>query len=159
VKLKFFAIKISDMSYFSGQTDYNYLCSFFNVNVNEQVQKLANEARDGTLSQRLTGKELLKRILECKSDNHDIIDIDSAMNEIWNSRLTTSQKRELVSIADNINKARNAKTIELITRINVPQITKTDFEDSFFNGTSLYDKDNLESSILPLGTAYGEPFQ
>jgi hypothetical protein len=146
------------MNNFLNHIDHNNVFSF--LNINEQVQKLANEARYGTLSQRLTGKDLLKRSLECKfrSNNRDIIDIISTMNEIWNSRLTTSQKRELLSIADNINKARNAKTIELITRINVPQITKTDFEDSFFNGTSLYDKDNLESSILPLGTAYENLF-
>jgi hypothetical protein len=142
------------MNNFLNHIDHNNVFSF--LNINEQAQILANEARNGTLSQRLTGKELLKRSLECelRSDNHDIIDIDSITNEIWNSRLTTSQKKELASIADNVNKFRNANTIERITRINTPQITKTDFEESFFNGKSFHDEKNLESSILPLGTIY-----
>jgi hypothetical protein len=148
------------MNNFLNHIDHNNIFSFLNVNITEQVQKLANEARDGTISQILTGKELLKRSLECKlrSDNHDVIDIDLVTNEIWNSRLTTSQKKELANIADNVNKARNANTIELITQINAPQITKTDFEDSFFNGTRLHDKKNLESLILPLGTTYRDNF-
>ncbi|CAB4440505.1 unnamed protein product [Rhizophagus irregularis] len=82
----------------------------------------------------LAGKELLKICLNCKlqSDNQrDIIDIDSATNEIWNSRLTISQKKQFKNLADNLNKARNAKNIELIILINTPQITTTAFESSF----------------------------
>ncbi|CAB4440481.1 unnamed protein product [Rhizophagus irregularis] len=81
------------MNNFTNQIDYNNLCSF--LNINEQVQKLANKVRDGTISQMLTGKELLKQSLENKlrSDNQrDIIDLDSTTNEIWNSKLTISQK-------------------------------------------------------------------
>ncbi|CAB4440410.1 unnamed protein product [Rhizophagus irregularis] len=92
------------------------------------------------ISQMLTGKELLKQSLENKlrSDNQrDIIDLDSTTNEIWNSRLTTSQKYMFTKFADNANKNRNSDTIELIARINTPQITKSEFENSFFNGTSL----------------------
>jgi hypothetical protein len=88
----------------------------------------------------LTGKELLKQSLESKlrSDNQrDIIDFDSTTNEIWNSRLTTSQKNLFTSFTDNANKNRNSDNIELIARINTPQITKSEFENFFFNGTSL----------------------
>ncbi|RGB27703.1 hypothetical protein C1646_768769 [Rhizophagus diaphanus] len=96
------------------------------------------------ISQMLTGKDLLKQSLESKlrSDNQrDIIDLDSTTNEIWNSRLTTSQKNLFTSFADNANKNR---TIELIARINTQQITKTEFENFF----------SLKSSILPLGVVY-----
>ena len=140
------------MNNFTNQIDYNNLCSF--LNINEQVQKLANKVRDGTISQMLTGKELLKQSLENKlrSDNQrDIIDLDSTTNEIWNSRLTTSQKNLFTSFADNANKNRNSDTIELIAQINTPQITKSEFENFFFNGTSFYDDKSFDSSILPLG--------
>uniref|UniRef100_U9SYP5 Uncharacterized protein n=1 Tax=Rhizophagus irregularis (strain DAOM 181602 / DAOM 197198 / MUCL 43194) TaxID=747089 RepID=U9SYP5_RHIID len=108
----------------------------------------------------LAGKELLKICLNCKlqSDNQrDIIDIDSATNEIWNSRLTISQKKQFKNLADNLNKARNAKNIELIILINTPQITTTAFESSFFNGASFHDDKSLEP-FLPLGVAYGGSF-
>ncbi|PKY48402.1 hypothetical protein RhiirA4_463988 [Rhizophagus irregularis] len=147
------------MNNFTNQINYNNLCSF--LNINEQVQKLANKVRDGTISQMLTGKELLKQSLENKlrSDNQrDIIDLDSTTNEIWNSKLTISQKKLLTRFADNVNKNRNSNTIELIARINTPQITNSEFENLFFNGTSFHDDKSLESSILPLGVVYRESF-
>ncbi|CAB5384866.1 unnamed protein product [Rhizophagus irregularis] len=147
------------MNNFTNQIDYNNLCSF--LNINEQVQKLANKVRDGTISQMLTGKELLKQSLENKlrSDNQrDIIDLDSTTNEIWNSKLTISQKKLLTRFADNVNKTRNSNTIELIARINTPQITNSEFENLFFNGTSFHDDKSLESSILPLGVVYRGSF-
>ncbi|CAB4440409.1 unnamed protein product [Rhizophagus irregularis] len=147
------------MNNFTNQIDYNNLCSF--LNINEQVQKLANKVRDGTISQMLTGKELLKQSLENKlrSDNQrDIIDLDSTTNEIWNSKLTISQKKLLTRFADNVNKNRNSNTIELIARINTPQITNSEFENLFFNGTSFHDDKSLESSILPLGVVYRGSF-
>ncbi|CAB4396539.1 hypothetical protein RhiirA5_418567 [Rhizophagus irregularis] len=147
------------MNNFTNQIDYNNLCSF--LNINEQVQKLANKVRDGTISQMLTGKELLKLCLENKlrSDNQrDIIDLDSTTNEIWNSKLTISQKKLLTRFADNVNKNRNSNTIELIARINMPQITNSEFENLFFNGTSFHDDKSLESSILPLGVVYRGSF-
>ncbi|CAB5216101.1 hypothetical protein RhiirA5_378108 [Rhizophagus irregularis] len=143
------------MDRFLNHMDYNDIFSF--LNINEQVHKLA---RDGTISQMLAGKELLKICLNCKlqSDNQrDIIDIDSATNEIWNSRLTISQKKQFKNLADNLNKARNAKNIELIILINTPQITTTAFESSFFNGASFHDDKSLEP-FLPLGVAYGGSF-
>ncbi|CAG8736719.1 uncharacterized protein OCT59_002650 [Rhizophagus irregularis] len=147
------------MNNFTNQIDYNNLCSF--LNINEQVQKLANKVRDGTISQMLTKKELLKQSLENKlrSDNQrDIIDLDSTTNEIWNSKLTISQKKLLTRFADNVNKTRNSNTIELIARINTPQITNSEFENLFFNGTSFHDDKSLESSILPLGVVYRGSF-
>ncbi|PKC71022.1 hypothetical protein RhiirA1_454048 [Rhizophagus irregularis] len=147
------------MNNFTNQIDYNNLCSF--LNINEQVQKLANKVRDGTISQMLTGKELLKLCLENKlrSDNQrDIIDLDSTTNEIWNSKLTISQKKLLTRFADNVNKNRNSNTIELIARINMPQITNSEFDYLFFNGTSFHDDKSLESSILPLGVVYRGSF-
>ncbi|CAB4440411.1 unnamed protein product [Rhizophagus irregularis] len=148
------------MNNFANQINYNDLCSF--LNINEQVRKLANKVRDGTISQMLTGKELLKLCLENKlrSDNQrDIIDLDSTTNEIWNSHLTTSQKKLLTIFADNVNKTRNSNTIELIARINTPQTTNSEFENFFFNGTSFHDDRSLESSILPLGVVYRGSFQ
>jgi hypothetical protein len=149
------------MSKFLNHLDHDNILSF--LNTNEQAHKLANKARDGTISQILTGKELLKQCLECKlrSDTNqcDIIDIDSVTNEIWDTRLKTSQKRLFASLAENVNKARNANTIELIARINTPQIAETVSQNSFFNGTKFSEDESFESLILPLGTIYRGTFQ
>ncbi|GES95330.1 hypothetical protein GLOIN_2v1782020 [Rhizophagus clarus] len=131
--------------------NYNKLCS------NELVQKLANEVRNGTISQTFTGKELFKQSLEYElrlNNPRDIIDINSEMNEIWNSRLTDSQKKPFMRLADRINSVRNSDTIDRISRINTPQITKTAFEDFFFNGTDFREDKSFESLILPMGMDY-----
>ncbi|GBB91844.1 hypothetical protein RclHR1_19250002 [Rhizophagus clarus] len=147
------------MSNYLDQIDCKDLCS--SPKVNEQVQKLVNKARDGAISQQLTGKELLKICLRSDTKQRDIvdIDIDSAANEIWNSRLTTSQKEMFTSLAENINKIRNEINIELIARINTPQTTKTAIVNDFYNGTSFLGDTSIESSVLPLGWIYGGPFQ
>ncbi|GES87704.1 hypothetical protein GLOIN_2v1875132 [Rhizophagus clarus] len=124
------------MSNFLNHINYNDLCSL--LNINEQVQKLANKARDGKISQKLTGKELLKFCL-LDTNQFDLVDIDSATDEIWNSRLTDKQKKLFTSLAENVNKTRYANTIKLIVQINMPQKTKMAFEDSFYNETSLVD--------------------
>ncbi|CAG8725051.1 uncharacterized protein OCT59_002656 [Rhizophagus irregularis] len=138
------------MDRFLSLIDYNNIFTF--LNVNEQAQKLAIKARDGTIPKISTGKELLKICLDFKlrSDNQrHIIDIDSVTDEIWNSRLSASQKWQFKNLADNVNKARNATTIELIARINTPQITKTPLENSILNGTSFHDDKGFEFLIHP----------
>ncbi|RGB27707.1 hypothetical protein C1646_768774 [Rhizophagus diaphanus] len=138
------------MDRFLSLINYNNIFTF--LNVNEQAQKLAIKARDGTIPKISNGKELLKICLDFKlrSDNQRHIgDIDSVTNEIWNSRLSASQKGQFTNLANNVNKARNSITIELIARINTPQITKTVFEDSFFNGTSLHDDKGFEFLVHP----------
>ncbi|CAB4493707.1 hypothetical protein RhiirA5_483878 [Rhizophagus irregularis] len=138
------------MDRFLSLIDYNNIFTF--LNVNEQAQKLAIKARDGTIPKISTGKKLLKNCLDFKlrSDNQrHIIDIDSVTDEIWNSRLSASQKWQFKNLADNVNKARNATTIELIARINTPQNTKTAFEDSFFHGTSFHADKGFEFLIHP----------
>ncbi|CAB4440413.1 unnamed protein product [Rhizophagus irregularis] len=140
------------MNNFVNQINFSDLRSF--LDINEQARILANKVRDGTISQMLTGKEFLKFCLENKLrsvNQRDIIDLDSTTNEIWNSRLTISQKNIFTSFADNVNKNRNSDTIESIARINTPQNTKSEFENFFFNGTSFYGDKSLDSSILPLG--------
>ncbi|EXX65098.1 hypothetical protein RirG_136570 [Rhizophagus irregularis DAOM 197198w] len=120
----------------------------------EQIQNLANRARDGAIVQILTGKDLLKPSLERKlllDNQHCTINVD----EIW-AHLTTSQQEYLKNLADNINRIRNSANIESIVRINTPQTANTTLGNDFLNGTNFHeDKDkSIESLILPLGMIY-----
>ncbi|GBB86971.1 hypothetical protein RclHR1_13410007 [Rhizophagus clarus] len=132
---------------------------------NEQIDRLANEVRSGRVGKILKGKDLLKPSLEylllLDSNQRDMIDVksvDSATNEIW-ERLTTPQKNSLDKLANNINKLRNSDTLDLISRINTPQIANTDEENSFYNGINFSNNENFEFLILPLGMVYEGPFQ
>jgi hypothetical protein len=99
----------------------------------------------------LTGKDLMRRNVENEVHrlkfNNDII--DSATNVIWDSRLTPSQKSQFIRLADNINS--NADSINRMSQIDIPQITRSSFEYNFFNGTNLYEDEslNLQSLISP----------
>ncbi|PKB92230.1 hypothetical protein RhiirA5_445502 [Rhizophagus irregularis] len=125
----------------------------------KQIQNLANKARNGTLVQILTGKDLLKPNLERKlllNNQHSTINVD----EIW-SHLTTSQQKRLSDLADDINNIRNSSFIELITRINTSQTNTTlgTLGNNFFSGTNFQENNSVESLILPLGTIYERSFQ
>ncbi|PKY49175.1 hypothetical protein RhiirA4_465035 [Rhizophagus irregularis] len=116
----------------------------------KQIQNLANKARNGTLVQILTGKDLLKPNLERKlllNNQHCTINVD----EIW-AHLTTS---------DDINNIRNSSFIELIARINTTQTNTTlgTLGNNFFSGTNFQENNSVESLILPLGTIYERSFQ
>ncbi|CAB4493111.1 hypothetical protein RhiirA1_468062 [Rhizophagus irregularis] len=120
----------------------------------KQIQNLANKARNGTLVQILTGKDLLKPNLERKlllNNQHCTIDVD----EIW-AHLTTSQQKRLSDLADDINNIRNSSFIELITRINTSQTNTTlgTLGNNFFSGTNFQENNSVESLILPLGMVY-----
>ncbi|CAB4430569.1 unnamed protein product [Rhizophagus irregularis] len=111
----------------------------------KQIQNLANKARNGTLVQILTGKDLLKPNLERKlllNNQHCTINVD----EIW-AHLTTS---------DDINNIRNSSFIELIARINTTQTNTTlgTLGNNFFSGTNFQENNSVESLILPLGMVY-----
>jgi hypothetical protein len=137
---------------FSLKKKYSNMNQIFPTS--EQMQNLANRARDGAIVQILTGKDLLKPSLERKlllDNQHCTINVD----EIW-AHLTTSQQEYLKNLADNINRIRNSANIESIVRINTPQTANTTLGNYFLNGTNFHeDKDkSIESLILPLGTIY-----
>ncbi|CAB4441364.1 unnamed protein product [Rhizophagus irregularis] len=120
----------------------------------KQIQNLANKARNGTLVQILTGKDLLKPNLERKlllNNQHCTINVD----EIW-AHLTTSQQKRLSDLADDINNIRNSSFIELIARINTSQTNTTlgTLGNNFFSGTNFQENNSVESLILPLGMVY-----
>ncbi|CAG8733307.1 22033_t:CDS:1, partial [Rhizophagus irregularis] len=116
----------------------------------KQIQNLANKARNGTLVQILTGKDLLKPNLERKlllNNQHSTINVD----EIW-AHLTTSQQKRLSDFADDINNIRNSSFIELIARINTSKTNTTlgTLGNNFFSGTNFQENNSVESLILPL---------
>ncbi|RIA83310.1 hypothetical protein C1645_834030 [Glomus cerebriforme] len=124
----------------------NNILNHINYNINplshnNNVQILADQARNVT-SQILTGEYLIRRNVEPEArryNNHII-----ATDNIWNSRLTTSEKN-YSNRANNIN---NTDTIDRITRITTRQITNNPLEDDFFNGSNCHEWNNLDSSNL-----------
>ncbi|CAB4440514.1 unnamed protein product [Rhizophagus irregularis] len=123
-------------------------------NNDDMIQMLKSQLKNTLV---LTGKDLIRRNVEHEvqrvRSNNDIIDIDSATNIIWNSYLTNSQREWLMRLADNISNNRNSETIYRMSQINIPQITKSSFEDNFFNGygTNFYEEESFQSLILPNG--------
>jgi hypothetical protein len=122
---------------------------------------LAFHARDVRNGQRLTGKDLIKQNIEREAHRLHLYSqhiIDLAIEEIWNLRITPSQKNQFINLANNaniINQSRvsrthlinNTSTIDQIVRI----ATNNPFENDFFNGVKNFDSNSLEFSILPAG--------
>ena len=52
----------------------------------------------------------------------------------------------------------NESNIDRITRITTPQITKSDFEDNFLNGTNFDDSNGFEALTLPIGCSVSSLF-
>ena len=125
------------------------------------AQILAFHAGNVRNGQRLTGKDLIKQNIEREAHRLHLYSqhiIDLAIEEIWNLRITPSQKNQFINLANNaniINQSRvsrthlinNTSTIDQIVRI----ATNNPFENDFFNGVKNFDSNSLEFSILPAG--------
>jgi hypothetical protein len=119
----------------------------------KNVQILAAQARSEGRIQRLTGKDLIKRIIEHEAFRLQLYDqyiINSATDYIWNIHSASSQRDLFTNIANETNiinpirfsRTNNSETIDRITRIITPQTDNT-FDD-FFNGTKFYYSDVLK---------------
>src|SRR4051794_1999602 len=114
--------------------------NYNNVNLlpyNNDAEILASQIRSGKMTQILTGKGLMKLNVEREARRLQLYDryiIDLATDKIWNLHLTSSQRNQFISLANdanNINKRIdfiNDDTIERITRIPTQQITNNNFE-------------------------------
>ena len=133
------------MESFLAQIDFEKVYSLPN---NDYFQRFRSQPR-------LTGKDLIKRNIEHEARrlglNHQQDIIRSTTDKIWDSHLEPFQRKKFNNFADNINKIRNYDTIDLIVRINIPQITNNPLENDFFNGTKFHEDKSFESLILPNG--------
>lgn len=112
------------------------ICSPPHVN---NAKALADQARNGTSFQMLSGKDLLKqnviREVHRLKLKYNALLIDLATNEIW-SHLTQCKRRQfenLAIIANNIN---------IIIQIPEQQITDNPLGNDFFNGTNFHKNNN-----------------
>ncbi|CAG8569614.1 9482_t:CDS:2 [Funneliformis caledonium] len=94
--------------------------------------------------QRLTGKLYLIKL---------------ATDHIWNLTSTISQRVRFTNQANYMNQNRvsrvrsnNPSTLDLIAKITLPQVSNNPFEQNFFNGTTNFDDNNPEHSILHVGS-------
>ncbi|GES95333.1 hypothetical protein GLOIN_2v1595040 [Rhizophagus clarus] len=139
-------LMLNKLNKFLKQINYkNVICPPHN----NDALILADRARNGTSFQTLTGKNFLKQNIEREVYRlnlaYDLHMINLATNKIWIHRLTHLQRQQFENpaiIANNIN---------TITQMPVQEITTNSLEYDFFNGTSFYKNDNLDS-LIPLSS-------
>ncbi|CAG8535583.1 9461_t:CDS:1 [Funneliformis mosseae] len=112
--------------------------------------------------QRLTGKQLMRQSVKREAHRLQIYDrylIKLATDHIWNLTSTISQRVRFTNQANYMNQNRvsrvrsnNPSTLDLIAKITLPQVSNNPFEQNFFNGTTNFDDNNPEHSILHVGS-------
>ncbi|CAI2163942.1 6635_t:CDS:1 [Funneliformis geosporum] len=139
---------------------------YININqlpYNGNVQILAIQSRSNGRVQRLTGYGLMKQNLVREAHRLQIFNrylINLAMDHIWNIHSTSSQRSQFINLASDANDLnRNhvsrghcintPNTLELISRLPVPQISNDIFEQNLFNGAVFCDGNNFESLLSP----------
>ncbi|CAG8611362.1 11540_t:CDS:1, partial [Funneliformis mosseae] len=145
---------------FLGTIHYD---DIYRLPYNGNVQILSIQSRSNGRVQILTGNGLMKRNLVRESQRLQIYNrhlINLAMIYIWNIHSTSFQRGQFIDLANDANILnRNhvsrgdwintPSTIDLISRITVPQISSNNNEQNFFNGAAFSDGNNFESLLSP----------
>ncbi|RIA83312.1 hypothetical protein C1645_834033 [Glomus cerebriforme] len=132
------------MSDFLNRINYKNLCS-----LNDAPIFLDKAKKTNVLT--ISGKGLMKQNLEkeAKRLSYNKPDLHLIANEIWDSRLTESQKIIFNNLANRINDQLNAPTLNNISQINTFQVTNDPFAYNLLNGTNFYGDESLESLSSP----------